>query len=227
MFLQAATILDLPTLVAFGDELCGLYCFDEREERGFSRRKKPLTSKAALRSYLAQAVGCRGRRQSLQALQYLIERSASPMETYDEITMCFPYVRGGYCLLQPVMNHPVPLNWKAARIAKRKTCYLDLGYPDHHLDVEHHGKLDHASDEAKTSDFARVNALKEMDYEVIELTWEQVGDLFSYEYIVQRVARILGKRLPRQVLGATEERLQLRRALAAWNASSGHVRSDV
>ena len=224
MFLQAATVLDYASLIAFGDELCGLYSFDEREKRGFTKRKKPLVRKVVLENYLAQALGCRGRELALQALPHVIELSASPMETYDEMTMCLPIMRGGYHFMQPYMNYPVTLTSKASRIARRKTCYLDMGYPDACLDVEHHGKLDHSSDEDKASDFARVNGLKEMGYEVVELTWEQVGDLFAYEYIIERIARIMGKRLPKQVLGATEERVHLRKTIAMWNAAYGRIR---
>ena len=112
---------------------------------------------------------------------------------------------------------------RAARIAKRKKCYLDMGYSKYALDVEHHGKLDHSTDEEKDSDRDRVNGLKEMGLEVIELTSNEVGDLFVYEYIIQRIAGIMGKRLRKDKLGATPERLKLRRELSEWNHSSGAI----
>ncbi len=224
MFLHAATILDLPQLVSFGDELCGLYSFDSRAKRGFTSRSIPLTDKRQLENYLKKATGCRGFKQATQALRHVVERSASPMETFDEITMCFPALRGGYALPQPRMNHWIPLTPKAARIAKRSGCYLDMGYPHCKLDIEHHGKLDHSSDEDVASDRARVNGLKEIGFEVIELTADQVGDLFAYEFIIERIARILGKRLQKKSMGATPARTALRKALYEWNSSSGRIR---
>lgn len=225
MFLQAAHVLDFASLIAFGDELCGCYSFDEREERGFRRREKSLTSCGQLESYLKQAAGCRGQKLALRALSHMVDGSASPMETFDEMTMCLPYRYGGYGVLKPQMNVRIDLSSRAARIAKRAVCYLDMGYIAFMLDIEHHGKHDHSSLENIASDRARVNALKEMGIEVIELTADQVGDVFAYEYIIQRVCRILGKRLSKDALGATLSRLALRKRVFDWNRSSGMIRS--
>ena len=224
MFLHAASILDIPSLIAFGDELCGRYSFDSRADRGFVTRQKPLLTKEYLKHYLNQAFGCRGVKSALKALPHIVEQSASPMETFDEMTMCLPYLQGGYGIPQPVMNQCVHLEEKAARIAKRNTCYLDMGYLQHKLDVEHHGKYDHSSTADMASDRARVNGLKEMGLEIIELTSDQVGDLYAYEYIIQRIARILEKRLRSDALGVTPQRLALRKAIFAWNSSYGRIR---
>lgn len=224
MFLQAGSILNLPTLIAFGDELCGLYSFDKREKRGFRKRKKPLASKADLEHFVMQATNCKGRRLCMRALPYIVEGSASPMETLDEMSMCLPYRYGGYGLIQPNMNQRVDLTERAMRIAKRRRCYLDMGYVQFNLDVEHHGKLDHTDEDDRASDRARVNGLKEMGIEVIELTADQVGDLFAFEIIIQRIARITGKRIRKEALGATPERLELREALYRWNETYGRIR---
>lgn len=224
MFLHAGQLLDLPTLIAFGDELCGLYSFDAREIRGFRKRSRPLVSKSELTCYLQQAAGCKGQKRCMQALPHIVGNSASPMESFDEMTMCLPYRLGGYCILRPTMNLEVPLERRAARIAKRQKCYLDMGYEDLMLDIEHHGKLDHSSDDEKESDRARVNGLKEMGFEVVELTGDQVADLIAYEYIIQRIAAFMGKRLKPEKLGYTQERIALRRALYRWNESFGRIR---
>ena len=226
MFMRAATILDFTSLIAFGDELCGRFSFDPREKRGFRKRQKPLASKAQLERYLACAQGCRGFKRARAALPFVIENCASPMEVFDEMTMCLPYRYGGYGIPCPEMNLLVPLNEKAMRIAKREKCYLDMGWHGKSLDVEHHGKLDHSSEEDRASDRARVNGLKEMGYEVIELTYDQIDDLIAYEHIIRRISRILGKRIHKQHLGATPERIALRKGLSAWNASSGTILSE-
>lgn len=224
MFLVAATLLDVPEIIAFGCELCGLYGFDESRKRGFRKRKVPLTTIAKMTVYLAGAQDCRGHAKATAALQYIVENSASPMETFDVMTMCLPYRLGGYGLDEPQMNYAVPLNCRAARIGKRQTCYADMCYSDIGLDIEHHGKLDHSEPEDQASDRARVNALKEMGFEVIELTKDQVEDLLAFEYIIQRIARLIGKRLDKRKLGPTPERLALRRKVFAWNRSSGRLR---
>ena len=225
MFLHAATILNFTQLVAFGDELCGLYSFDKRSKRGFVMRDYSLTTTQKLAHFVKIAKGCRGSYNARMALQYLVDESSSPMETYDEMSLCLPYSRGGYHIEMPNMNYEVPLSPRAARIAKRRNCRLDMGYPNQKLDIEHHGKLDHLSDEDKESDFARVSGLKEMGYEVIELTHDQVNDLFALEYIIERIAKEhFHKRLRKDALGATSERLALRSDLSNWNRSYGRIR---
>ena len=224
MFLVAATLLDPEQLIAFGFELCGLYGFDDTQKRGFRKRSAPLTTLSRLREYLSGAKGCRGREKALSALAYILERSASPMETYDVMCLCLPYRLGGYCIKSPKMNHRVNLTPRARRIARREKCYLDMGYPEEHLDVEHHGKLDHSSSEDRASDRARVNALREMGYEVIELTIDQVEDIEAFDYIVQRIAGILGKRIRKEYLGVTAARVRLHQKLREWNRTGGRLR---
>ena len=224
MFLHAASILDLPELIALGDELCGLYSFDARERRGFRKRELPLLRKSRLEQFLQQADGCKWRNKALMALRHVVELSASPMETFDEMTLCLPYRLGGYSMTKPTMNEEIVLTPKAARIARRDKVYLDMGYSSYKLDFEHHGKYDHSTEEEVDSDRARVNALREMGFEVIELTIDQVKDPVAYEYIVQRAAKILGKRLVKDKLGKTEERMALRNALFSWNRRYGRIR---
>ena len=160
----------------------------------------------------------------MSALSHVVDNSASPMETFDILALCLPYRLGGYGLPTPIMNCEVPLSSRAARIAKRHRCFADMCYGTIGLDLEHHGKLDHSSEEDVLSDRARVNALKEMGYEVIELTNDQVRDLMAFEYIIQRIAKLLGKRLKKSRLGATPERLAFRKQAFGWNQSSGRLR---
>ena len=224
MFLHAASVLGLCELIAFGDELCGRYSFDRREKRGFRKRSIPLVNKERLANYLDQASGCMGVRQATRALRYVVDNAASPMETLDEMTMCLPYRLGGYCLHVPCMNEGVEMTALAARIAGRKNCYLDMGYSWAWLDVEHHGKLDHSSIEDRDSDRNRVNGLRHMGFEVVELTAELIGDLRAYEGVIEDIAVKLGKRIPSSAKGPTAERLALRNAIFAWNASYGRIR---
>lgn len=224
MFLMAASLISTAQLIAFGCELCGLYSFDETARRGFRKRTIPLVTIEQLQLFLAGAQGCRGYVKAMAALPHILERSASPMETFDALAFCLPYRLGGYCLEKPLMNYEVPLTPRAARIAKRGKCFADMCYPEIKLDIEHHGKLDHSSPEDEVSDRARVNALKEIGYEVIELTKDQVNDLIAFEYIAQRIAKLIGKRLKREQLGATPARLAFRREVFGWNLSGGRLR---
>lgn len=224
MLLVAATSLSEVQLIAFCCELCGFYGFDESAKRGFRKRETPLVTKEHLLGYLSCVRGCKGSLKAISAAQHAIENSASPMETFDALAMCLPYRLGGYCLDKPSMNHEVALNSRASRIARRSRCFADMCYPEVPLDIEHHGRFDHADCEDALSDRARVNGLKEMGYEVIELTSEQVNDLLSFEYIIQRIAKLTRKRLDKHKLGPTPARLALRRGVMEWNRSGGRLR---
>ena len=227
IFLGSASRLDIASLIALGDELCGLYTFDRNDERGMRKRKIALTSVDRLSAYVGMCarMPCTfpGIRAAQRALGHIVDNSASPMETFDEMTMCLPYRMGGYGLPKPVMNPEIPLGDKAQRIAKQSRCYADMLWRDAWLDVEHQGGADHSSPEDALADRARVNGLQEMGFKVIELTAAQVEDLLAYEYIVTRIAKILGKRIRTDQLGATPARLELRKRLRAWNASYGKI----
>ena len=224
VFLSAANVLNLPQLIALGDELCGHYGFDSHEERGFRKRCTPLTTPEGLRKYLLNARGCPGIKKATLALSHIVSKSASPMETYDEALISLPVRMGGYGLKRPEMNRQVRLTKEAARIAMKNEVYLDISWPDINLDVEHHGKHDHSLPVDIDADRARVNALGEMGYEVIELTKKQVDDVVAFEYIVLRIAKRIGQRIRKDALGYKPERLALRKELSQWNRSYGKVR---
>ncbi len=224
VFLNAARLLDITQLIALGDELCGLYGFDASSSRGFRNRTVPLTCRDKLSRYITRANGCPGSKRARTALRYVIDKSASPMETFDEMTMCLPYKMGGYHVFTPIMNHEVLLDPKASRIARQDRCYADMCWPEFQLDIEHQGAYDHSQPKRALSDRSRINALRIMGFEVIELTGEQVGDLHAYESIVRFVAKRLGKRIRNEYLGALPARIALRHTLFSWNKSSGAIR---
>ena len=122
----------------------------------------------------------------------------------------------------PTMNLEIPLDQHARIIARRDSCRADMCYPQIFLDVEHQGTFDHLGESPFDSDRARINGLKAMGFEVIELTAGQVGDLFGLEEIAVYIAKRLKKRIRKSGLGATPARMRLRNTLFAWNRRYGH-----
>ena len=223
VFLQMASKLDLASLIAYGDELCGLYAFNPCAERGIEQRAMPLVKTEQLAQFIATARGCYGRKRAAQAVRYLVDRSASPMETTDEMMLCLPYKLGGYCIAPPTMNHEVILDARSRRIAKKSRLYIDLCWEDAKMAIEHQGQRDHTDSKAFSADRARINALCMMGYDAIELTSGQVADLFSFEEIARRVAKSLNYTIDKTKLGATPARLALRHALFNWNDRYGRL----
>ena len=57
IFLRMASQLSFSELIAYGDELCGLYSFDSSSPRGIRQRTEPLASVKKLEEYLEGAKG--------------------------------------------------------------------------------------------------------------------------------------------------------------------------
>jgi len=150
-----------------------------------------------------------------------VENSASPAETKDEMLICLPFRYGGYNVLVPELNPEFPLSPAAARFVHKSVLYPDLFWENANLAIEHYGWYDHSGKTKSASDRARVNALKEMGLEVIELTADQVGDLAVFETIVVRIAALVGKLIDPSKLGPLPQRIALRHELSEWNANGG------
>ena len=221
LFLRMATTLSPIELIAFGNELCGYYSFDASSPRGFRQRSMPLTTVRQIRTFLEHAQGCRGSHLATRALDSVVNGSASPMETVDEMLLCLPRRMGGYGIDSPHMNYRIDMNCEMANLAARRTCYADLCWPQQRLIVEHQGLRDHASPDGYASDRDRINALKQMGFDVLELTGKHVRDVDLFETTAFFIARRTGKRIPRVDRGHTEARRELRRVLFAWNSRGG------
>lgn len=220
-FLQMARHLSLAELIAYGNELCGNYSFDGSKPRGMRQRTQPLTSVKELERYIHGASDVAGLKNARAALRYMVDASASPMETLSEMFLCLPYKLGGYKLDPPVMNSEIHLDSHAAGIAMQRTCFGDLCWPGLGLVLEYQGKYDHDDRDSFSSDRARINGLKAQGLNVIEVTGGIVHNLATFEEIALHIATLQGKRIPRYAMGSTPQRLELRSALFDWNARYG------
>jgi len=144
------------------------------------------------------------------------------METLDAMLLCLPYRYGGYSLPQPTMNREVPLTPDAARLSRLSKCYADISWPPYRLDLEYQGHADHLDAKDFEEDRRRINALRIMGFEVIEITSGQVADWRAFEILALHSADALGHRVRKENCGLTDQRKDLRQTLFAWNASFGH-----
>lgn len=222
VFLQMARELDIVELIAYGNELCGCYAFDRDNPRGMHNRVRPLITKETLGAFLDEAKDCPGYKQAKRALPFVVEQSASPMETLDVLLLCLPYRFGGYSIRMASMNCEVKLPADIAKLAHEGKCYTDISWPPLKYDIEYQGRYDHVSIEDYEADRARVNALRLLGFEVIELTYDQVSDWHAFETLALHTARIVGHQVPRNKRGLLEARRRLRATLFGWNRRYGH-----
>ncbi len=176
-------------------------------------QRPPLVSIGRLRRYAELARGFYGRDRALRALKYVVPGSASPMETALVMLLCLPCSLGGYGLPLPVMNYHVGQNMPRDSIAGKEYYVCDLYWPDVGLDVEYDSDLCHTGPDRIADDSARRGALKELGIDVITVTWQQIRSLRSMDALARLIARLLGKRLRRNIEATVEQRRCLHQLL--------------
>ena len=221
-FFQMASELPLVKLIELGLELCGTYSLSVKDEyvpgMDASDRNEydhpQLASKKALENLTARMAGANGYKKACQALRYIAEGSASPMETILFMLLALPHKLGGYELPVPVMNRRID-NGQAAR-QRSGTAYhsCDLFWPEAGFAVEYDSDFYHTGANRIAKDAEKRNNLADLDITVITVTSRQVRIAAEFDGLARLIARKLHKRLryenPRQFLDAKRE---LRRLL--------------
>lgn len=192
-FLQLASRLSLAHLMQVGFELCGTYAL--AEDGPAKQRKEPLTSVGELKSFIESAPNAYGRAKALRAVRYLMDGSASPMETVLAMLLCLPYKLGGYAIPRPALNYRVDVPPSMRKLADRSFCVCDLCWPAAKLSVEYDSKRYHTDPERQDSDARRRNMLIALGYTVVTASWNQVTDGGAFNRLAQQVAKRTGKRL--------------------------------
>lgn len=210
-FLQMARRLSLVGLIQLGFELCGTYALVEGGPA--VRRPAPLTSVAKLRTFVEATPNVQGRAKALRALQYVLNGSASPMETALAMLLCLPYGLGGYALLKPVLNHRIDVPPRLRKLADRGYCECDLCWPGLNLCLEYDSKLYHADPERQESDARRRSTLLSLGVTAVTVTRGQVMDSGAFNRLAHQLAKRMGKRLRYQDPGFTRKHCEMRAEL--------------
>jgi hypothetical protein len=212
-FLQMAAKMSLIELTQLGFELCGTYSLPasadsdyaitgEWSDKGFVNCKA-LTSVSRLRKFIANTSDIHGRKRAMQAVQFVVDNSASPMETNLAILLTLPYRLGGYGLPLPILNHPIEgssyccdLFWQLAKLA-----------------VEYDSNQFHTGSERIARDSRRRSALALLGVKVVTITWQQVFSTVKFREAVTLLAKNLGRRLRLKDPDFTNQHLLLKAQL--------------
>lgn len=221
VFLQMATRLDLPELIALGMELCGTYRRNVELPRmdgsGITLttiyQQQPLSNVRRLRGFVSSMKSARGSAKALKALQYVLPNSASPMETALYLLLCLPRKMGGYALPKPILNPPVVFSKSGRQHTLKRSAKPDLYWKKARLDLEYNSDEFH-SENQRTIDSMRRKALERMRVEVIELTADELLSAELLHATALRIARSLKRRIRAEHEGAfLEARSNLRQML--------------
>lgn len=219
-FLQMAGRLTLVQLVLLGCELCGTYVLADQGPA--YRRDAPLTSASKLRSFAERACGAYGRKAALRAARYVLDGSASPMETVLALLLSLPNNLGGYGICRPKLNHSVDIPRSLRKVADRSYCECDLCWPDRGLCLEYDSRLYHTDPERQESDARRRSTLASLGLTVVTVSRGQVMDSAALNRLAHQVAKLTGKRLRYKDPQFTRAHLALREELFDALGLVGH-----
>lgn len=206
-FLQMASRLSLAQLICLGFELCGTYALHANSPATY--RTASLTTVSKLRAFVDKVPNAHGRKKAARALRYVLDGSASPMETMLAMLLCLPHALGGYALPHPLLNQRIDINPSAKKAASKSYCVCDLYWPDARVAVEYDSDLEHTGAERIAKDSKRRNTLFANDVQVVTVTRAQACSGEELNRIANLLAHHLGKRLRYRDPGFTRQHLAL------------------
>ena len=198
-FFQMASQLSLVGLIVLGYELCGGYSMPAANspdvpERGFHLRS-PLTNTKKLKAFISRMRGVNGHQKALRALRFILEGSASPMETKLAILLTLPYSLGGFGLPKPELNARIILSKAAENVSNKEFYRCDLFWPEQNIAVEYDSDLFHTGSKQISEDSKKRNALMTMGINVISVTKSQFSNTIEFEKAARVIANRIGKRM--------------------------------
>ncbi len=219
-----ATLVQLAPSLPYADllelmlEFCGGYAIDDASERGFQERPA-LTSAAQLETFVRRMGGRRGAKAIRPLLRYVVDDSASPMESIVLMLLCLPSKLGGYQLPIPQHNVEIPITERARSQTKRKSLVCDLYWWEFHLDVECDSTLYHSSKEQLGIDSDRRIILDAMGHQYVGITRWQLEHDEDFLNAVLAIRRAMGLKLRNAPEAIQKKRVALREYLVTPQGS--------
>ena len=200
VFLRLGAERDFVDLVRTGMELCGTYsrwrlpsaARNQRaaEEQGCTFDVPPVMQARHMRLFLGRMAGHRGAVGARKAAQYVLDGSASPVETAVYLMLCLPKRYGGYGLPKPVLNPRLRIQNPSGTEAVER--YPDLFWAGPDIDVEYNSDAEHSGEWSRYRDSRREVELVVADVRVLPLTRAQVMDPDGFDEFANGLRRMLG-----------------------------------
>lgn len=137
VFVEMAQVMDMPTHMLLGMELCGTFARDPMDPRNgnVTYKVKPATSVERLRGFVDSCPRIPGINKALHTLEYLLDNAWSPMEAL-LATMCvLPAAENGYDLW------PLDLNVREdLEVASKETRVPDILFRGTNVGLNYDGE---------------------------------------------------------------------------------------
>lgn len=217
LFQMARYVRDVHLMAALITELSGSYALlppglvncSRYLERGMTPFKgtkllcdgyadcEPITAVENLQWVLDRHPHLPGSKLVRKALMASGNGSASPFETYVDVTLQLGRSLGGIGVGKGEMNKKVTFNEVGRSLARRGHAYADLLLTTkggRRIAVEPCGVFGHAGKGEMDADRRRRHALENAKIEVIDVTWDDFTDSDAWDAICRRIAAHMGKR---------------------------------
>jgi len=203
-FLQLASKLEPLELLALGIELCGAYSRwnpnargdglaairDRENARSCTYELPPAIKAQRLAAFVDRMSGRQGAIGARKVMRWVLDGSASPMETATYLLLCLPRRLGGYGLPKPMLNPVLKISGPDG-VKKR---YPDLFWHGPNIDVEYNSDEAHSGEWARYRDSKREVELAVADVRVLPLTRPQLMDAHEFDGFAHGLRRMLGIR---------------------------------
>ena len=225
-FFQMAYELPLVKLIELGFELCGSYSLNAKIDYGCGSKvkieyankdaddnklgevektsygHKQLTSIKAIKALADHMIDVNGKKKVLRALRYIINGSASPMETILVMLLTLSHKLGGYELPAPELNKCIDLKSTVKQRSREpiyrpeKSYYIcDLYWPKAKLAVEYDSDSYHTGADRIARDSKKRLDLDALGITVITVTSRQIRYADEFETLAMSIAKKLHKRV--------------------------------
>lgn len=186
LFLELASKLDIQNVILLGLMLTS-------HQAG--RPSEAITTKQKLMLFAEAVPQYKGSVKARQALRYIENGAASPLEAIAFMMLTLPYHLGGYGLAGAVFNQEITLTPEAQRRLKQKRCYVDMYYCKSKLAVEYDSFAHHSSPAEQAKDMLRASALERQGITTVRFGTVQLYDRNACEEFAHNLAKRLNQRI--------------------------------
>ncbi len=154
---------------------------------GFYNRENRLTSCKRIASFADSVSGTHGLGKLRTVLKYILDNSASPMETALALMVTGPARIGGMGFKGATLNHRVNTAHGERRI--------DLLWAEQKFGLEYQGFDSHEGWTNRVKDDRRRNAIAAEGIDIASVYYQDLASPFHFDALVGNIARIMNKRV--------------------------------
>lgn len=188
-FCQVNRKLPLIKSIELGTDLCASYWLDMFGD--VQQRQYRLATKSALTRFTESNTALYGSRQAREALRWVRDGSASPMETKLMLLLSLPQRLGGYGFSGARFNYQVNLGNARSRI-NQSFFRIDIAFPNAKIGIEYDSAAFHRD---FSKDRRRINALESLGWTIFSVDKQQLLNTFAMERTAKQIAKLMGTRI--------------------------------